>query len=189
LTASDVDLRILNANRNCENENNDSLIVRVKYKEAKYLFNGDAETESDPLCEAEVPMLVDFYEGTDRLDVDVYKVGHHGSLNGTDEDLMKAMTPQISVISAGMHKQHEPGKFHAFQFGHPREDIVALLERFTSKERDPVKFYTMPRVKKVKQNRRIEKAVYCTCWDGDVVVSTDPSGSQFTVSTSGRSDL
>ena len=102
--------------------------MRVKYKEAPFLFDGDAETESDPVCEAEVPVLVDFFQGTNLVDVDVYKVGHHGSTNGTDEEFMQAISPQISVISAGIHTQHGPGKFHAFQFGHPRENIVALLQ-------------------------------------------------------------
>lgn len=186
LSNSDVEMKLLDASRGCENGNNDSLIVRVKYKEASYLFSGDAETESDPICEAEVPMLVDYYDGTELVDVDVYKVGHHGSLNGTDDEFMEAMSPKISVISAGIHTQHGPGKFHAFQFGHPREAIVALLERFTSKDRDPINAYTMPRVKKVKSNRRIEKAIYCTCWDGDIVVSTNESGSQLKVTTTGR---
>lgn len=186
LAASDVDLRLLDASRDCENGNNDSLIVRVKYKEASYLFTGDAETESDPDCEAEVPMLVDFYAGTNLVNVDVYKVGHHGSKNGTDEELMQAMSPKISVLSAGHHSQQTPGKFHAFQFGHPRENIVALLEQFTSKDRDPVSVYTMPRVKKVNLDRRVEKAIYCTCWDGDVVVTANESGSDFSVTTMGR---
>jgi competence protein ComEC len=189
LNASDIDLRVLDASRNCENGNNDSLIMRVKYKDASYLFDGDAETESDPTCEAEVPILVDFYQGTALVNVDVYKVGHHGSANGTDEEFMQAMSPQISVISAGIHSQHAPGNFHAFQFGHPRENIVALLERFTSKDRNAVDVYTMPRVKKVKQDRRVRKAVYCTCWDGDIVVSTNADGSKFTVTTSGRLPL
>ena len=185
LTASDVDLRLLDASRGCGNANNDSLIVRVKYEEATYLFDGDAETESDPVCEAEVPTLVDFYDGTKLVDVDVYKVGHHGSANGTDEDFMQAMSPKISVISAGIHTQHGPGKFHGFQFGHPRENIVSLLERFTTMERNAVDVYTMPRVKKVSRNRRVEKAIYCTCWDGDIVVSTNADGSKFTVTTQG----
>jgi len=78
-----------------------------------------------------------------------------------------------------------PENFHGFQFGHPRENIVALLERFTSGDRDPVDVYTMPRVKKVKHDRRVEKAIYCTCWDGDIVVSTNADGSKFNVKTSG----
>jgi hypothetical protein len=95
------------------------------------------------------------------------------------------MSPQISVISAGIHTQQGPGKFHAFQFGHPRENIVALLERFTSDDRVPVDVYTMPRVKKVKRDRQVKRAIYCTCWDGDIVVSTNADGSKFSVTTKG----
>jgi hypothetical protein len=155
------------------------------YKEASYLFDGDAETESDPLCQAEVPMLVDFYQGTKLVDVDVYKVVHHGSRNGTDEEFMEAMSPKISVISAGIHTQHGPGKFHTFQFGHPRENIVALLERFTSEDRNPVDVYTSAKSDKGEARQKSERAIYCTCWDGDIVVSTNAAGSKFSVTTTG----
>ena len=186
LRSSEIDLRVLDASRKCENANNDSLIVLVKYKQASYLFNGDAETEADGVCDAEVPVLIDFYDGTGLVNVDVYKVGHHGSANGTDEALMQAMSPKISVISAGIHTQHGPGNFHAFQFGHPRENIVSLLEDFTTNSRADQSVYTMTAVKKVKLNRHVDKAVYCTCWDGDIVVSTNENGSQYNVTTTGR---
>jgi competence protein ComEC len=186
LRSSEIDLRVLDASRKCENANNDSLIVLVKYKQASYLFNGDAETEADGVCDAEVPVLIDFYDGTGLVNVDVYKVGHHGSANGTDEALMQAMSPKISVISAGIHTQHGPGNFHAFQFGHPRENIVSLLEDFTTNSRADQSVYTMTAVKKVKLNRHVDKAVYCTCWDGDIVVSTNEIGSQYNVTTTGR---
>jgi competence protein ComEC len=155
VNSSGVDLRILDGSRGCENANNDSLIVRVGYQQASYLFSGDAETEADGVCDAEVPVLIDFYNGTGLVNIDVYKVGHHGSANGTDEALMQAMSPKISLISAGIHTQHGPGNFHAFQFGHPRENIVSLLEDFTTNHRDDVSVYTMTAVRKVKLNRHV----------------------------------
>lgn len=51
---SEADIRFLAGARGCENENNDSLVVLVRYKEAAYLFVGDAETKRDPICTAEV---------------------------------------------------------------------------------------------------------------------------------------
>jgi len=126
-TSSKVDFRILAGSRGCENGNNDSLVVLAKYNDrASFLFTGDAETENDGDCEGEVPVLVDFYRANKLLDVDVYKVGHHGSRNASDEDFLRAMSPRISVISAGFHTQHTPGPYHAFQFGHPREGIIAF---------------------------------------------------------------
>jgi competence protein ComEC len=186
MTNSNVDLRVIAASRGCENGNNDSLIVLVKYRAASYLFSGDAETDEDGACLGEVPVTVDFYNGTNRLDVDVYKVGHHGSRNGTDEAFLQAMTPKIAVISAGIHTQHGPGVFHAFQFGHPRENIVDILEEALSTNRDPKNFYTMEGSKRLKSPRRIRKALYCTCWDGDVLVATNANGTQYNVTTSGR---
>lgn len=186
MQSSDVDLRILAASRGCANGNNDSLIVLVKYKAASYLFVGDAETEADAICLGQVPETVDFYNGTGLLDVDVYKVGHHGSRNATDEVFLEAMTPKIAVISAGHLSQQAPGPFHAFQFGHPRENVVALLEESLPMSRDSQNFYTMAAAKRVRSPRRIRKALYCTCWDGDIVVSTNADGSQYRVTTTGR---
>jgi competence protein ComEC len=186
LASSTVDLRILAASRGCENGNNDSLIVLVRYRTASYLFSGDAETEEDSVCLGEVPETIDFYNGTGLLDVDVYKVGHHGSKNATDEAFLAAMTPKIAVISAGVESQRAPGPFHAFQFGHPRENVVTLLEDSLNLSRDPENFYTMAAAKQVKKPRRIKRALYCTCWDGDIVVSSNVEGSRFSVTTSGR---
>jgi competence protein ComEC len=186
MNSSHVDLRLLAGSRGCENANNDSLVVLVRYQQASYLFTGDAEADGDSDCEGELPVLMDFYKGTNLLDVDVYKVGHHGSYNGTDAAFMRAMSPKISVISAGIHTQHGPGAFHAFQFGHPREVTVSLLEQISSSRRDPLNVYSMDAVRAVHLNRPLNKAVYCTCWDGDVVVSTNATGSSFNVQTTGR---
>jgi competence protein ComEC len=186
MASSDVDLRLLASSRGCENYNNDSLVVLVRYRQASFLFDGDSETEPDGLCEGQVPTLIDFYNGTGLLNVDVYKVGHHGSMNATDETFLEVMSPKIAVISAGIHTQRGPGPFHAWQFGHPREFIVSLLEDALSDNRTTINAYTMRAVRRVNNNRRIRKALYCTCWDGDVVVSTNVAGTQFAVARSGR---
>jgi hypothetical protein len=44
-----------------------------------------------------------------------------------------------------------PGKFHAFQFGHPRENILSLLEEFTSKSN---------RLVQTIQNESVEHVLY-----------------------------
>jgi hypothetical protein len=179
---SGADIRFLSGyRRDCEDENNESVVMRVKYGEATFLFTGDAESEDDN-CEPQISLLLDWYRGT-LLDVDVYKVGHHGSRNGTTRDYMLAMTPEISVISAGHHSTRSPSVFHGFNFGHPRENIVALLEELTSGTRQPKDAFTMDAVETVREPRRVEKAIYCTCWDGDVVISTNEDGTQFSVQT------
>lgn len=162
----------------------------VKYKEATSLFVGDAETHEDKVCEAQIP---EFYRKNKLLDVDVYKAGHHGSHNGTSYALMRAMSPEISVISAGDLETREPDRFHAFQFGHPREEAFLRMQRSTTGTRPQKCVYTMdaacepppgsnrPPGKPVFRN--ITEAVYCTCWDGDVRVTNDADGTKFTVRT------
>lgn len=140
---SEVEVSFLAGARNCENENNDSLVVLVNYKEATFLFVGDAETHKDKVCMAEIPELVEFYRQNKLLDVDVYKAGHHGSHNGTSDALMQAMSPEISVISAGDLETRAPDRFHAFQFGHPREEAFLRMQRFTTGTRPQTRVYAM----------------------------------------------
>lgn len=177
-SASDVEIRFLSGFRACEDENNESVVMLVKYRAATFLFTGDAESE-DRDCQPQISLLLDWYRDT-LLDVDVYKVGHHGSPNGTTRELLRAMSPEISVISAGHHSTQAPGGFHAFQFGHPRESAVSMIEELTSGTRPtPVTVYTMDAVRVIHENRRMEKAIYCTCWDGDIVISVNEAGTNF----------
>lgn len=173
---SDVDVRILSGSRRCANGNNDSLVVLVKYGAAKFLFTGDAEAENDARCTAEITHLLRKYRDNRLLDVDVLKVNHHGSFNGTSEEWMQATSPQISVISAGVPSVAAPGEFHAWFFGHPRERAVGQIEGGTGGVRTPVMVTTMNAVRRPRRQRQVSKAIYCTCWDGDVIINATRSG-------------
>jgi len=181
-TPSQVDLRFLAGFRGCRNENNDTLALLVRYKSTTMLFSGDAQDTGETGCQAEIKHMLQRYRGTSRLNVDLYKVGHHGSHNGSSVDFLRAMSPKISVLSAGSKDTRSPGGFHAFQFGHPRENIVKMLEDATTMRRpSPVTVYTMTGQEQILDNRRVEKAVYCTCWDGDIVVTVNTAGTTLTV--------
>lgn len=178
----DVEVKILSGSRRCRNGNNNSLVVLVKYAEAKFLFTGDAEAENDSRCTAELTHLMEKYRDNRLLDVDVLKVSHHGSFNGTTDEWMRATSPKISVISAGVPSVAAPGGFHAWFFGHPRERAVAQVERGTDDSRPaPVVVTTMDAVQRPRRKREMRKKVYCTCWEGDVVVSTDRGGRNLNV--------
>jgi competence protein ComEC len=169
--------------RGCENLNNDSITIRIEMGAASLLFAGDAENEADKECDAEIGMLEDRFNGTPLLKATVLHVPHHGSFNGTSDDFLKLVTPQISVISAGDPDRHKPGVFHAWEFGHPRAVAVTTLENDTSGTRPaPKSVVVLPAVKK-EQTITMSKAVYCTCWDGDVVVTFAGPASAPTVST------
>lgn len=69
--------------------NNASIIVQLTYGEQEYLFMGDAEED------VENKMI-----NKGRLeDIDVLKVGHHGSDTSTTENFINKVLPEISIIS------------------------------------------------------------------------------------------
>ena len=96
-----------------KNKNNHSLVVRIDYGTSSFLFTGDLE-------ESAIERLLDRYETTGVLDVDIYQVGHHGSHNGTTLDLLDVMTPEIAIISVGEwnfgKKPRKP--FSTYAYGH-----------------------------------------------------------------------
>jgi hypothetical protein len=176
-------VRFLSGRRGCNDENNDSLVMRIEFGQKSLLLTGDSEVDDLPFgqpnnvgCGGQLPFLLRrFSNNLSVLDADVYKVGHHGSRNGTFDDFLKAVTPEFAVISAGHFEDREPtgprGGFHGFQFGHPNERTVRLLERFVTRSRTrPVNVFTMRGPGKVIRNRRVEKGIYCTCWATKAVV-------------------
>jgi beta-lactamase superfamily II metal-dependent hydrolase len=157
----------------------------LRHKTARFIFTGDAEDIGEPGdCPAETSELIDRYKGTTELRADVLKVDHHGSANGSDTDWLGAVKPNTSVISAGrVDAAHKAGQFNAFQFGHPRESAVAIIESGTTGTRTPVNVTTMDAVRKIHSNRPMKKAVYCTCWDGTIVIEASADGKTLTPKT------
>jgi hypothetical protein len=108
-----------------------------------------------------------------------------GSFNATDETLVNGFSPRIALISAGHKETQSPGTFHGFFFGHPREDVVVLLESEITRKRAPsISGYTYVKGKNIKNGREIEKAIYCTCWDKDITVAVNAAGDEIVVTPS-----
>ncbi len=87
--------------------NNASIVVKLFYKNADFLFTGDIEEA------AEKKLLV--WENI--LQSDILKVGHHGSTTSTNLEFLDKVDPSIAVITVG--KNH---------FGHPSQKIIERLE-------------------------------------------------------------
>lgn len=104
------------------NENNHSLVIRVDFGDASFLFTGDLEVHGEQ-------SLVKRYADSDTLDVDVIQAAHHGASNGTGELILaEVLEPEIVLIPVGDPDRRVEG-FTAFGNGHPREDTVARLVR------------------------------------------------------------
>lgn len=94
--------------------NDRSVAVRIDFGTNSFLFVGDLEKH------AENVMLNQFTDSEkERLDVDVLKVGHHGSDTSSTANFVLAASPKIAVISCG---KKETGTNERYK--HPRLSTV-----------------------------------------------------------------
>ena len=159
--------------------NNDSVVLRVDFGKASFLFTGDLEQEG---IEA---MLTSYQVDKRVFDVDVLKVGHHGSHNATTPGLIAAVTPKIAVIQAG-DSTLSRATFSAYSFGHPHKNTVQMLL-------DPQVGVTETRpAKQVPVGVRgrnpstgaapeftsitLKRAIYANGWDGNIAVTAHKDG-------------
>jgi len=84
-----------------------SIILLMQIGDLDVLLTGDAETPTESA-------LID---QALTKDVDILKVGHHGSKNGTSEAFLESIKPEIAVFSNGKNNS----------YGHPSEDVVRRL--------------------------------------------------------------
>jgi competence protein ComEC len=148
------------------NENNHSVVVRVDFGRASFLFPGDLE-------EAAIGDLVHDHEHDGLLDVDVYKVGHHGSRNGTTAAEVALMTPRIAIISAGPTSRH--AEYSAWEFGHPHRLVAKLLEEGVSERHAPREVLVGERREEFTP-MTLGAAIYATGWDGTIVLEATTRG-------------
>lgn len=97
-------------NRDIDDFNVASLILKLVYKNTSFLLMGDAPKE------AEERLIL---KGVD-LKVDVLKVGHHGSKNSSGLDFVKMVSPKYAIISVGLNNR----------FGHPTRRVLKTLKEF-----------------------------------------------------------
>jgi competence protein ComEC len=85
-------------------QNNDSIVLRVRFGRLSFLLTGDIEARAE---EALVPFA-------EILRADVVKVAHHGSKTSSTSGFIAAAHPRYAVISVGQTSI----------FGHPNPDVV-----------------------------------------------------------------
>jgi competence protein ComEC len=90
-------------------DNNNSLVLRLTWREAQFLLTGDIEAEAEHLL----------LGSGQTLRADVLKVAHHGSGGSTTAEFLTAVDPTYAVLSVGADNR----------FGHPHP---AVLERLAA---------------------------------------------------------
>lgn len=101
-------------------EENDSLVLLITYKNTTFLFTGDIEYSGQK-------RLVEKYAkgGDGKFKVNVLKMPHHGSwgqLSANDNDLnrlIRTFSPDYAIISAGLGNK----------YGHPHQETLELLDQ------------------------------------------------------------
>ncbi|HEY0810954.1 MAG TPA: ComEC/Rec2 family competence protein, partial [Longimicrobiales bacterium] len=92
-----------------EAANDYSAVFRLSYGAFSALFTGDASSD------VELRMIRRF--GRD-LDVDLLKVGHHGSGTSTSAEILEVSTPSIALLSVGRRNRYR----------HPNPGVLERLE-------------------------------------------------------------
>ena len=107
LNINDNKLYFLN-NGNYDNENDNSSVIYTELNNYKFLFMGDASIEIEE----------DLMGKYNLQDIDVLKVGHHGSKTSSGKEFINEINPKYSIISVGKNNR----------YGHPNKEVLNVLE-------------------------------------------------------------
>lgn len=90
--------------------NDDSLVLSMRNNNFHGLFIGDLEERGEL-------DLVEYYSRAIQQ-IDVLKVGHHGSKTSSTEQFLNLVQPSVAIIQAGFENR----------YGHPHPEVVERLE-------------------------------------------------------------
>ena len=107
LDIDDNKLYFLN-NNDYGNENDNSSVIYTELNNHKFLFMGDAGVEVEQ----------DLIKKYNLQDIDVLKVGHHGSKTSSSELFVNKINPKYSIISVGKNNR----------YGHPNKEVLDNLK-------------------------------------------------------------
>lgn len=91
---------VLAPNKQYDDVNNNSIVVKMTFKNTSFLFTGDAEKESEN----------DMMNNNFNFEADVLKVGHHGSKTSTSSAFLRKVNPKYAVICVGEDRYNLPKK-------------------------------------------------------------------------------
>ena len=91
-----------------DNENDNSNVIYSELNGYKFMFMGDASitTEKEIMNKYNLP------------EIDVLKVGHHGSKTSSSKELIIQINPRYSIMSVGKNNR----------YGHPNKEVLENLK-------------------------------------------------------------
>ena len=91
-----------------DNENDNSNVIYTELNGYKFIFMGDAGVDKEK----------DILDKYNLSNVDVLKVGHHGSKTSSSKEFIDEINPKYGVISVGKNNR----------YGHPNKEVLNNLE-------------------------------------------------------------
>ncbi len=91
-----------------DNENDNSNVIYVNLNSYKFLFMGDAGIEKEK----------DLIEKYNLNEIDILKIGHHGSKTSTGEYFVDKINAKYSIISVNKNNI----------YGHPNKEVLEILK-------------------------------------------------------------
>ena len=91
-----------------DNENDNSCVIYTKLNGYKFMFMGDAGVDKEK----------DILDKYNISDIDVLKVGHHGSRTSSSKEFIDKIKPKYSIISVGKNNR----------YNHPNKKVLNNLD-------------------------------------------------------------
>lgn len=105
----EADIKVLHTGTDTSDLNNTSIVLKLTFGTKNYLFTGDATSKVEELIADKVG------------NIDVLKVGHHGSAYSTTNKFLLATQPEYAIISVAKDNS----------YNHPSKDTLNRLNKIT----------------------------------------------------------
>ena len=99
----DAECEVMSIKNEADNLNDCSIVIQMSYDGVKYLFTGDMESGIE--------------SSRTWNEVDILKVGHHGSKTSSSKEFINEINPRYSIISVGKNNR----------YGHPNKETLDNL--------------------------------------------------------------
>ena len=107
----EIDFEILSPvkGKKYDDTNEYSIVTKIVYKDTSFILMGDATMENE----------VDIINNVPDIDIDVLKLGHHGSSTSSSDYFITKTSPNIAIISCGKNNK----------YGHPHQEVMRVLKK------------------------------------------------------------
>ena len=105
----DAECEVMSIDNTSTNANENSIVIQMNCNGVKYLFTGDANNTIE--------------SSRKWNEVDILKVGHHGSSTSSTKAFLNQIKPKIALISVGKDNT----------YGHPTESALKRLQNVGAK--------------------------------------------------------